>query len=280
MVKGKKVGTPRVVKVARNVASKVPDTGNHVTNGIIRGALCAGIVVLLCAIVGMCTRCSAVSSAQRVNGQQQMQQVQQDGDTHLQPGDDVPNGQSKLSPIDRNQVLTGTVSYIVDGDTMGIADPSGNVATVRLIGIDAPDCAHPDSKRNTREGALAADHLESLAPQGTKVWLTRDMSDKDHYGRILAYVWLKDPGEKETKAAESMLNALMVKDGFAQPQPISPDTNYEKLFDELAGKTSEESSSSSSSSSVSASSASSASASSASSASVSATSASSASSAA
>ena len=84
--------------------------------------------------------------------------------------------------------LRGTVTYVVDGDTVHVA-VAGRDERVRLIGIDTPEVGQCDSARAT---ALA----RRLA-QGRPVTLVGDATQatRDRYGRLLAYVVL--PGGRD-----------------------------------------------------------------------------------
>jgi micrococcal nuclease len=84
--------------------------------------------------------------------------------------------------------LRGTVTYVVDGDTVHVA-VAGRDERVRLIGIDTPEVGQCDSAKAT---ALA----RRLA-QGRPVTLVGDATQatRDRYGRLLAYVVL--PGGRD-----------------------------------------------------------------------------------
>ncbi|MEP7225496.1 MAG: thermonuclease family protein [Actinomycetota bacterium] len=79
--------------------------------------------------------------------------------------------------------LRGTVTYVVDGDTVHVA-VAGRDEKVRLIGIDTPEVGQCDATKAT---ALA----RRLA-QGRPVKLVGDSTQdpRDRYGRLLAYVVL------------------------------------------------------------------------------------------
>ena len=95
-------------------------------------------------------------------------------------------------------VLTGTVTWIYDADTLDVA-PHG---TVRLIGIDAPEKTPSDrdqpfvklgvARRRLREvhGAGLAWSIGNV--KGRQVTLTGDQPERDRHGRLLAYVRLPD----------------------------------------------------------------------------------------
>jgi micrococcal nuclease len=85
--------------------------------------------------------------------------------------------------------LAGSVTRVVDGDTVDVRLPSGKRERVRLIGIDTPEVG-------TCHAAAATTATRRLA-QGKAVVLKGDptQATRDRYGRLLAYVWL--PGGKD-----------------------------------------------------------------------------------
>ena len=83
----------------------------------------------------------------------------------------------------------GSVSRVVDGDTLDVRLASGKIERVRLIGIDTAeggDCYSAEATVRTRQLALSKQVvLRGDASQDTR----------DRYGRLLAYVWI--PGGKD-----------------------------------------------------------------------------------
>jgi micrococcal nuclease len=61
---------------------------------------------------------------------------------------------------------------------------------------------------------------------GKIVRLEKDVSDKDMYGRLLRYVWVVDI----TTASEIMVNAELVRLGYAQVSTYPPDVKYQKYL--------------------------------------------------
>lgn len=124
------------------------------------------------------------------------------------------------------------VVRVVDGDTLKVSVPGEADATVRLIGMDTPESVAADEARNCEEGRIASDYAKSLVAPGQEVWLSRDVSDADRYGRLLRYVWLEQPNDPadEGEIAEKMLNAVLVRDGYAQVKRYKPDTTLHDLF--------------------------------------------------
>ena len=82
------------------------------------------------------------------------------------------------------------VVAVVDGDTLRVETLVGDdLGRVRLLGIDAPEIAHPPENAECY-GATALSVLEQLTPAGSTVVLVPDtgQDDRDRYGRLLRYV--------------------------------------------------------------------------------------------
>lgn len=107
------------------------------------------------------------------------------------------------APLDGQTV---TVDRVVDGDTL-IVSGSGFVnERLRLLGIDAPEVAHPDFDHDAHFGPEAKRYLtQRLA--GKTVTLKFDATEKrDRFGRLLGYVYLGD---------SDCINVDLVRDGMA-----------------------------------------------------------------
>lgn len=83
------------------------------------------------------------------------------------------------------------VAYVVDGDTLRIEEPDGELAYVRLVGIDTPEDVKPGYPSECGSKA-AARSMEALAPEGAPVTLRYDpvADHEDLYGRILAHAFI------------------------------------------------------------------------------------------
>ncbi len=127
---------------------------------------------------------------------------------------------------------THRVLHVVDGDTLRI-DYNGKPEKVRLIGIDTPESGynnktirdsertHEDIDSIIKKGRLAADFVKSLVKIGDFIRLEFDAQERDRYGRLLAYVFLKDG---------RMLNDMIVRSGYASVMTIPPNVKYASLF--------------------------------------------------
>lgn len=124
-------------------------------------------------------------------------------------------------PVDAERA---TVDWITDGDTMDITLPNGDEESVRLIGLDAPE-VHPTTNEPRQCFADDATRiLISLAKKGTRIWLERDVSDRDRFGRLVRYVWIERGGEA------LLLNLELVRRGAGIAYPFEPDTSREAEF--------------------------------------------------
>ena len=103
---------------------------------------------------------------------------------------------------------TAEVTRVVDGDTVELADDS----KVRFIGINTPE-------KEENYYTEAKENLENLVLD-QQVFLTKDVSNTDKYGRKLRYVFTED----------KFVNAEQVSAGLASSFEYPPDTKYQFLF--------------------------------------------------
>jgi len=142
-----------------------------------------------------------------------------DGFTHRSKNEQPIIGSYETAVIDR----------VIDGDTINVSI-NNKLYTVRLIGLDAPESVHPDQTRNTPEGILAADYVKQALPRGKIVYLSKDVSQTDQYGRLLRYVWLTRPGDSDSEIRSGMFNAILILAGYANQGTYQPDVSYADKF--------------------------------------------------
>lgn len=131
-----------------------------------------------------------------------------------------------------NLLEQAVVKRVVDGDTVKVKI-NDEEYTVRLIGIDTPESVHPDSNKNTVYGKEASDYAKDIIKEGNTVYLEKDISDTDMYGRLLRYLWLDntDNTEDENEIKEKMYNAKIIKEGYAVAYKFGKDKkNYEFFY--------------------------------------------------
>ncbi len=91
----------------------------------------------------------------------------------------------------RSAGFRATIDYAVDGDTLRVHESDGELAYVRLVGIDTPEDVKPGYPSECGSKA-AARSMEMLAPEGAEVTLRYDSvaDHEDVYGRLLAHVFV------------------------------------------------------------------------------------------
>ncbi len=116
-----------------------------------------------------------------------------------------------------------TIEWVYDGDTISVLMEDGSRETVRLTGIDAPETGANFTTPQCY-GAESTEHLRSMLPVGTTVWLERDTSDRDEYDRLVRFVWFSQDGEA------ALANAIMLEDGYAFARSYGNDRKRSDLF--------------------------------------------------
>lgn len=128
-----------------------------------------------------------------------------------------------VGPGPEGPTQIATVDKVTDGDTIHV-NIGGRDYTLRYIGMNAPESVDPD-KPVEPGGPEASDANKELVA-GKTVYLEKDVSETDRYGRLLRYVWLK------TDAGWVMVDRQLVLEGWAQARDYPPDTKYhDALFE-------------------------------------------------
>jgi micrococcal nuclease len=122
-------------------------------------------------------------------------------------------------------VEAAIVVGVTDGDTIDIqllnehGEPVGDIETVRFILLDTPETRHPSTPVECY-GAEATAYTTWLLSLADTVYLERDVSDTDRYGRLLRYVWLELDGELY------LANEALARSGFAALSTYPRDIRY------------------------------------------------------
>ncbi len=155
------------------------------------------------------------------------------GEYHYHRG---PNALQSLE-IRRNTVYKAKIERVVDGDTaiVSFVFDDGSKYTkerVRFLGVNTPETVHPNKPVEFYGKEASSFTKKELT--GKTVWLQTDVEVKDRYGRMLAYVWLKEPTTKdmdnEAAIRANMFNAKLLLDGYAQTMTVQPNSRYSNLF--------------------------------------------------
>ena len=120
------------------------------------------------------------------------------------------------------QTRVATVTRIVDGDTIHVSI-NGTDYSVRYIGMDTPE---PDAKDPAvKELAAKATAQNASLVEGQEVYLEKEVSEMDQYGRLLRDIWLIDSG-----GSMVLVNLELVRLGVAQVTTFPPDVKYVELL--------------------------------------------------
>lgn len=118
------------------------------------------------------------------------------------------------------------VEHVIDGDTI-IVDLDGDEEHVRLIGIDTPEKTIEDRGQVAEcFGDEASAFTRALLPEGTELYIERDVEARDDYGRLLGYVYRVDDG--------IFVNYEIIRQGFAQPLTYAPNVTHSERFVQAA----------------------------------------------
>lgn len=135
-----------------------------------------------------------------------------------------PLPSSTVTTLDSDVPLEqARVEWVSDGDTIRV-QIGGVSESVRLIGIDAPEEGNSGTEADCysdEAGAFLTDLVE-----GATVWLEPDVNDRDRYGRLLRYVWLRQ-GE-----GYLMANQLLVSNGLAVARQYEEDDKHAPMLAE------------------------------------------------
>jgi len=104
--------------------------------------------------------------------------------------------------------IVGTVVRVIDGDTIQVR-LGDRIETVRYIGVNTPETVH-----------LAASAFNRTLVEGRQVRLELDVESRDHYGRLLAYVY----------TGSLFVNTELVRQGYAQVMTVPPNVRHADEF--------------------------------------------------
>jgi micrococcal nuclease len=130
----------------------------------------------------------------------------------------VVSAAAEPSEDTRTPGQSAVVTRTVDGDTIYVRY-RGREIDVRLIGIDTPETVDPSQPVGCY-GPQASHFTEEMLT-GEPIRLEFDVERHDRYGRVLAYVWLRD----------HLFNRRLVAQGYAVVSTYPPNVRYEPRFE-------------------------------------------------
>ncbi|NPC90838.1 thermonuclease family protein [Bacillus sp. WMMC1349] len=127
------------------------------------------------------------------------------------------------------RLISAEVVNVVDGDTIDIRMKSGKKERVRFILVDTPETVHP--KKGEEPFGCEVSNFTKKTLSGQKVDLRLGVQERDRYGRLLAYVYLKDG---------TMINELLLQKGLARVAVFPPNTEFIDQFRDIENKAKKE----------------------------------------
>jgi endonuclease YncB( thermonuclease family) len=154
--------------------------------------------------------------------------------------DTILNEAETIAKEADTEFIKASIVRVVDGDTL-VVDIDNEEVKVRLIGIDTPesvaskDYLQKTGKTNSKEGKDATAVTKSILSDYTDVYLQKDISETDKYGRLLRYIWLSVPEDEFNinEISTKMLNAMLLEKGTAKAVSYKPDVKYQDIFEDL-----------------------------------------------
>ena len=110
---------------------------------------------------------------------------------------------------------TATLIDVIDGDSIRVII-QGAVFEVRYIGMNTPEY-----NSSQRQAAIDAAQFNKNLLSSANIYLFKDISETDKYGRLLRYVI----------ANGKFINLELVKSGHAQAKKYFPDISCQPTFD-------------------------------------------------
>ncbi len=114
----------------------------------------------------------------------------------------------------------GNVTRVLD-ETAIEANINGQLHVIRYIGVAVPAPFHLDDAKEYYSKEAYKKNYDLV--NGKTIYLEKDVSETDKRGSLLRYVWVND----------TMINAELIRQGYAQVIPCPPDRKYYNLFVKL-----------------------------------------------
>jgi micrococcal nuclease len=134
------------------------------------------------------------------------------------------------------------VVRVSDGDTVRVL-LDGTEESVRLIGVDTPEkFSSAKLTRDAEESPLSVDEIQELGEQasafaenllaGREVYVQTGVEERDRYGRLLAYLYVLEPGGAWEFGGEtfSQVNLELARAGWADPLTIPPNVDFAEEY--------------------------------------------------
>lgn len=132
---------------------------------------------------------------------------------------------------EEDSFLKAKVTKVIDGDTIKV-NIDGKIYKVRFIGINCPEIGENEEFFGKEAYEFSKEKLD-----GREIFLQKDVSETDKYGRLLRYVWLEKPKDLNNPSKDEIrdlsINGILVREGYAKANYYPPDTRYTKFLKEI-----------------------------------------------
>jgi micrococcal nuclease len=113
------------------------------------------------------------------------------------------------------------VFSVLDGDTFRFRKENGELQSVRLLGVDAPESTTTRYRHTECFGTEAKIYLTNLIKnQFVRLVYDETQQQIDNYGRLLAYVYL----------GEVLVNEKMLTDGYSKEYTYKSNYQFQSAF--------------------------------------------------
>jgi micrococcal nuclease len=136
---------------------------------------------------------------------------------------EVPTPESGTPGLRTERGASAQVLRVIDGHAIEVSIDT-QTYTVRYLGIEAPQLVRPELSVDSMAIRAAAQNEAFVG--GKTVVLEKDVLEVDEQGNLLRYVW----------AGDLMVNAELVRLGYAQVGTYPPHVKYQDLLLELEGE--------------------------------------------
>lgn len=136
---------------------------------------------------------------------------------------------NESSNLESNNFIKAYVSRIIDGDTIEVIIDKEKYK-IRFIGIDCPEF----TSKIEYFGMESTEYTKSML-LNKEIYLEKDTSNTDKYGRLLRFIWLQIPYSYSIEEIkDKMFNAMLLKNGDAYLFTCPPDIKYSNIFKQIS----------------------------------------------
>lgn len=191
------------------------------------------LTLAACISLFLLTACNSDNSSTNptqsdsTENQTTVQKQESEPESSLNTKEDIAtNTENESVQEKKGNTFKAKIVKVIDGDTAKIELPNGQVETVRLLLIDTPETVHP-TKDVQPFGPEASQFSKNLMPSGSTVEVELGISERDKYGRLLAYFYVDG----------KMVNELLLEKGLARVAYVyAPNTKYLDEFEAIQKK--------------------------------------------